>query len=284
MEIIPRQNFRDVRDVGAKFTKYDPRLHSFPSPDVIVNLGECHRVQPPAILWCAVYLLQWKRSGLDCRLLPPKDKAAAASLFDAGLFHIFRSNGVTVVSSDADISNSANTILPITRFDGLREADELTNRVDDALHDSGLGSGNIRPTVCELFSELVNNAAEHSESDIGVYGLVQFYSYGQDRRFICAVADGGIGIRQSIERNPKLTRFDYDWLSLEIAVKELVSGTASHTRGIGLFSIFEEMHVSGRELIIHSGNGFLAINKDSEIRMTRANLFPGTLVYLSIPV
>ena len=283
MEIIPRQNFRDARDVRAKFTKYDPRLHSFPSPDVIVNLGECHRVQPPAILWCAVYLLQWKRSGLDCRLLPPMNRAAAASLIDAGLFHILRSGGVAVASSDADIAGSANTILPVTRFEGLREADELTNRVDAALHDSGLGSGNIRPIVCELFSELVNNAAEHSESGIGAYGLVQFCSYGQDRRFICAVADGGIGIRQSIERNPSLAHAGYDWSAIEMAVKELVSGTASRTRGIGLFSIFEEMHVSGRELIIHSGNGFLAINKDSEIRMTRANTFPGTLVYLSIP-
>ena len=283
MEIIPRQNFRDARDVRAKFTKYDPRLHSFPSPDVIINLGECHRVQPPAMLWCAVYLLKWKRRGFDCLLLPPMDRAAASSLTDAGLFHILRSNGVTVVSSDGDIADSGNTILPVTRFEGLGEADELTNRVDDALHDLRLGAGNIWPTVRENFSELVNNAAEHSESGIGAYAFVQFCSYGQDRRFICAVADSGIGIRQSIGRNPNLAHAGYDWSAIEMAVKELVSGTASRTRGIGLFSVFEEMHVSGRELIIHSENGFLAVNKNSEIRMTRANTFPGTLVYLSIP-
>ena len=283
MEIVPRQNFRDARDVWARFTKYDPRLHSFPSPDVIVNLGECSSVQPSAILWCMVYLLSWERSGFDCLLLPPKDRAAVASLTDAGLFPILRERGIDVISDDAGISDSMDTILPITRFDGLGEADELTNRVESGLYNLGLGSSNIRHIVCELFSELACNAAEHSESPIGAYGFIRFSSSQRGRRFECAVADGGIGIRQSIERNPELAHSGVEWSALELAVKELVSGTASSTRGIGLFSIFDEMHTPGRELIIHSGNGILIINKYSEIRIGRANSFPGTLVYLSIP-
>ena len=283
MEIIPPRNFRDARDIPAKFTKYDPRLPSFPSPDIILNLTECASVQPPATLWCAIYLSLCKQSGLDCSLLPPNDLSAMASLTDAGLFRLLREGNVNVQSDDTAIPASPDTILPLTRFDGLREAAELTNRVEAALYDSGLGSANIHPIVCELFSELVNNAAEHSESGIGAYAFIQFCSSGQGRKFMCGVADGGIGIRQSIERNPAVAHFGYDWAAIDIAVKELVSGTSSRTRGIGLFSVFSEMRVPGRELVIHSGNGILTLTSDSQIRMVRANPFPGALVYFSVP-
>lgn len=100
---------------------------------------------------------------------------------------------------------------------------------------------------------------------------------------MCGVADGGIGIRQSIERNAELEHFGYDWSAIELATKELVSGTSSSTRGIGLFSVFEEMHRPGRELVIHSGNGLLVKSEDSQVRIVKANLFPGTLVYFSVP-
>ena len=113
--------------------------------------------------------------------------------------------------------------------------------------------------------------------------MVQFSTSGQGRRFQCCIGDGGIGIRNSLKRNPKLRHVDSEWTAIELAVKELVSGTAFPTRGIGLFSAFEEMYAPGRELMIHSGNGILTVNQESEIRLTRANQFQGTLVHLSIP-
>ena len=181
------------------------------------------------------------------------------------------------------ISGSANPILPLTGFSSLSEAAELTNRVEDSLFNLGLGSSNIHPIVCETFSELANNAAEHSESSIGAYGFVRFYSSGQGQRFGCGVADGGIGIRQSLQRNATLAHSGYEWSTIELATKELVSGTPYRTRGISLFSVFDEMRSPGRELVIHSGKGILTMSEDSQIRMIRANLFPGTLVYVSVP-
>ncbi len=283
MEIVPPKNFKYAHRIAAKFTKYDPHLHPFPQPEVVVNLRECSGVHPPAMLWCAVYLSLWRQRGLNCLLLPPNDRKVTSSLIDSGLFHILCKEGVNIESDNMDTSVPTDVILPITRFNSLLQAAELTNKVEYFLYNSGLGSANVHSIVCELFSELVNNAAEHSESSIGAYGLVQFYSSGQDRRFICGVADGGIGIRQSLERNSALEHFGHHWSAIEIATKELVSGTSSPTRGIGLFSVFEEMRIGGRELVIHSGKGILTMSKDSQIRMVRANLFPGTLAYLSIP-
>lgn len=283
MEIVPPQNFRYAHRIAARFTKYDPREHQFPEPDIAVNLRECSSVHPSAVLWCAVYLSLWRQRGFACLLRSPKDRVARTSLVDTGLLHLLSDEGVNVEIGDTDIYSSADTILPMTRFDSLREADELTNRVEESLYSSGLGSANVHPIVCELFSELVNNAAEHSESGVGAYGFVQFHSSGEERRFTCGVADGGIGIRQSIERNASLEHFGNEWSAIALATKELVSGTSSATRGIGLFSVFDEMRHPGRELVIHSGKGILIKSEDTQVRFIKTNLFPGTLVYFSVP-
>jgi hypothetical protein len=283
MEIVPPKKFRYAHKIEARFTKYDPKVHDFPEPQVVVNLRECSSVHPPAALWCAIFLLQWNLRGFNCVLSTPDDADAKENLRNTGLFRILQEEDVFIDSNHFNASGSPDIILPLTRFDGLGEAAELTNRVEDSLYNSGLGSANIHPIVCEPFSELVNNAAEHSESGIGAYGFVQFSSSGRDRRFMCGVADGGIGIRKSLERNLALEHIGYEWSAIELAVKELISGTSSKTRGIGLFSVFSEMRVPGRELVIHSGEGILTMSKDSQIRMIRANLFPGTMVYISVP-
>ena len=283
MEIIPPTDFKDGRGVKTKFTKYDPRIHSFPSPDVVINLKECYNILPPAMLWCLVCLKLWQQRGYDCLLILPDSEKAASALIECGMLAILREQDIQVHGSVPCPSEASDVILPLTRFDSLGEAAELTNRVEYSLYTSGFGAANIHPIVCELFSELVNNATEHSESSIGAYGLIRFYSYGEERRFVCGVADGGVGIQEAIERNSSLQHSSYEWSAIELATKELVSGTSSRTRGIGLFSVLEEMRPQGRELLIHSGKGIITVSKDSQIRMIRANLFPGTLVYLSIP-
>lgn len=202
----------------------------------------------------------------------------------AGLFDLLLKQGVHVEGNEAGIpGRPTDTILPLRRFGSSSEASELTNEVEETLYRAGLGSANIHQVVCETFWELANNAAEHSESSIGAYSLIRFSTSGQERRFELCVADGGIGIAKSLDRNPKLRHAGLEWSAVELAVKELVSGTSSSTRGIGLFSVFEESHVPGRELTIHTGNALLTINRRCEIRLTRANPFPGTLVYMSIP-
>ena len=89
-------------------------------------------------------------------------------------------------------------MLPLTRFDTESEVEELTNETYESLQRSGLGSANLYPLVSEVFAELAVNAVEHADSPIGAYGFVQFYEFEVGRRFVCGIADGGIGIRRSL--------------------------------------------------------------------------------------
>jgi hypothetical protein len=99
------------------------------------------------------------------------------------------------------------------------------------------------------------------------------------------VADGGIGIRRSLESNEALRRRAYsDWTAIDLALEEGTSETGSSRRGIGLFGVAEEMAKPGRELIIHSGIGLLRTGGGATAEATRSSVcFPGTLVSASIP-
>ena len=175
-------------------------------------------------------------------------------------------------------------VLPLTRFRSQTDVEGIANEVLERLSTSGLGAANLHPLVSEAFAELGLNAVEHSESPIGSFGFVQFYQFAEGQRFVCGVGDGGIGIRASLSKNPEFeNRIPYDWVAIELAVRERVSGTGDRTRGIGLYGIAEDMRRPGRHLIIHSGLGSLAITEQMETEARRTSLFPGTLVYASIP-
>lgn len=94
--------------------------------------------------------------------------------------------------------------MPISNFTTELEVENLTETAIERLGDANVGSINLHTVVSEIFAELAINAVQHSESEIGGFGLIQFYGVAasRSRRFICVVADGGIGIRASLERNP----------------------------------------------------------------------------------
>ncbi len=277
------ENFWHAGELPQRFASQDPRLAAFTEGSVDVDMRSCHFVRPPAVLWCVVYSLLAVARGSGCRLLVPENMGVCIYLKSLGLFGVLQHAGVEVDDRGVHERPDPQLILPLTGFREEAQVEELANQALDALTRAGLGSANLHPLVSEVFAELALNAAEHSESEIGAFGFIQFYELQQGRRFICAVADGGIGIRRSLEENPELRdRVPYDWTAIELAVRERVSGTGANTRGIGLYGVAEDMRKAGRQLIIHSGIGMLETSEDMECRTSRTGLFPGTVAYASI--
>ena len=192
-----------------------------------------------------VYPLLLKHRGVDCVLSLPEDIEVSIYLKSLGLFRVL---------------------------------------LHDALQEGSLGAANIYPWVSMALAELATNAVQHSESPIAAYGFVQYHESASGPRFMCGVADGGIGIRRSLEKNPSLRdRISYDWDAIELAVREHISGTLESSRGFGLNWVSEDMRRTGRRLVIHSGQGVFQITEDMQSGARRASLFPGTLAYASIP-
>ena len=272
-----------ARNLAASQSDQDPRAQSFDAYNLIIDLRDCEIIQPDSVMWCAVYSLLIRNRGIDCELLVPTNLGVAQYLKGLGLFDILKEADIEV--DDRGVSSSESQIvLPLTRFRSESEAEEMVNSIIESLDASNLGSANIHPEVAETFGELANNAAYHSESEIGAFGMAQFYQSESRSRFVCAVADGGIGIRESLTKNPTYKdTVHYDWTAIEYATQELVSGTGDAHRGIGLYEISNGMRYPGRELYIHSGIGLLhietrAYQEDDLYTADRTNLFPGVSV------
>jgi hypothetical protein len=225
-----------------------------------------------------------KRRGAECTLYVPTDAGASEYLKSLGLLDLLAEDGVHVDARGIRDRAAPRLVMPLTAFQHQSDVERIANEVLDRLSGSGLGAANLYPLVSEVFAELALNAVEHSHSAIGSHGFVQFYEFAEGQRFVCGVADGGIGIRASLARNRDLVaRVPYDWAAIELAVRERVTGTGDKTRGIGLYGVAEDMRKPGRQLILHSGIGSLMISEDMETQARRTTLFPGTLAYASIP-
>lgn len=278
------KTFRHAGDLSLRFDTFDPRVRSFDATHVDVDLRECDFVLPSAALWCVVYLALASKRGSVCRLLVPRHTGVCVFLKSIGLFDILKDCHVEV--DDRDIYGGADTktILSITHFETTADATDITNKAFDELRSADLGAVNLTSLVTELFSELAMNAAQHSESEVGAFGCVQFLEGRGEPRFTCTVADGGIGVLASLCKNEALrSRVSYEWDALELAVRERVSGTGDPHRGIGLYGVSEDVRQPKHSLLLHSGSGSLEIKENLESRARRTRLFPGTLAFLSIP-
>jgi len=229
MKISIPESFWHAGNLSGRSASEDPRQPAFSTTRGLdVDMRRCQFVRPAAVLWCAVYPLLAAAGGTACRLLVPENMGICLYLKSVGLFTMLQAAGVEVDDRGIVERSDRQLILPLTRFTREADVEELANRALDDLSRAGMGSANLYPVVSEVFAELALNAVQHSESPIGSFGLIQFYESQQGRRFICAVADGGIGIRRSLERSPDLVeQVPYDWVAIELALKEGVSGTGA---------------------------------------------------------
>ena len=170
-----------------------------------------------------------------------------------------------------------------TTFHSMQEAQELVNTLEENLQNRRTAAASMRPEVVEVFSELVNNAAEHGMTPEGAHAHVRYMPHRKGHAFDVVVADSGIGVRTTLANNPRLTRPETDEEAIGLAVQELVSGTGSPTRGIGLWMTFTEMRKPGRKLWIQSGSGLLTMYAEAEPEFRRTKHRQGTMVRLTIP-
>ena len=284
MRIKPPTNFWHTGDLPPLDASRDPRQETYAASELEIDLRECSSFRPPAILWCAVYALLAKLRGTACRLLTPEDTGAATYLKEVGLYPILQSAAIEVDHGGPIHPSDASIILPVTQFNDEAGVDNLPNQVELRLGELELGSANVRSLVTDILYELAFNAAQHSESPIGAYGLIYLHRSEAGNRFLCAIGDGGIGIRASLKRNKAhSSKVPYDWVAIDLASRERVSGTGDPTRGIGLSRISDEIRKTGRQMVLHSGAGVMAINENVESESRSVTLFPGTLTFVSIP-
>ena len=174
-----------------------------------------------------------------------------------------------------------------TAFHSMEEAQQLTDTLEEIIHDQRMGAANVRPELVEIFSEIVNNGAEHGMSEARAHTLTSASCHNRKSvAFDAVIVDSGPGIRPALwpcnhTANPAGNRTRR--LSA-LAVQEFVSAhRRCSTWGNGLWKVATEMGKSGRKLLIHLSSGLLIKYGTAEPEVRDIEDRRATLVRMTIP-
>ena len=172
-----------------------------------------------------------------------------------------------------------------SHFRDESDADRLSVEMEDSFMSALRGYASLANECCETFTELITNAVYHAEGG-GGFALAQYCEYQDGPAIEIAVADSGIGIWNSLNKNIELTGIDSDCAAIKLALKEGVTSVGSKYRGFGLCYVAANVQLEpNRRLAIRSGNGIITLLGDGEIREESTEVaYSGTAISVTIPL
>ena len=257
---------------------------------VVLDLREVEFVEPAGLCGLAA-LLEFliprsKEVGLA---LSGRDVAAYLERMD--FFKRFEDRVQTNLDlSSLEDRNRTNpgTLQELVNFHTEEEIPEIISRISQILQNQQYLTRE-RAAICATLSEVCANAVEHSASPFGAYAAVQAYQHiVSGNRFrgeevLIAIADGGVGIRRTLARNPKNSEFvatDND--AMRHALHMGVSTSGELGRGGGLTVVAQIAARAGGSLSLRSGSGRVTAY-DGRNNSRNVPEFSGTFVRVSLP-
>src|SRR5829696_2438911 len=199
---------------------------------------------------------------------------------------------VDVESLEERRRGNPGTLQELVNFHSEEEIPGIINRISEILENKEYRLRE-RAAICATLSEICSNAVEHGHSPFGAYAAVQAYQHivsgprsrgeRQGEEVLVAIADGGVGVRETLSRNPNYAKFtETDNDALRHALKMGVSGTGEVGRGGGLAVVGQISARAGGSLSLRSASGRVTYYGD---RTSSRNVsdFPGTFVRVSLP-
>ena len=257
---------------------------------VILDLRTVEFVEPAGLCGLAA-LLEYLIPRCEEVGIALSGRDVAAYLERMNFFRLFgdrvRTNA-DVASLEERRRHNPGTLQELINFHTEQEIPGIIERISEILENQGYRLRE-RVAICSTLSEVCANAAEHGVSSFGAYAAVQAYHHivsGSRRRgeeVLIAIADGGVGVRETLSRNPKYSEFtttDND--ALRHALEMGVSATGEIGRGGGLALVAGIAARAGGSLSLRSGSGRVTVYEN---RKNSRNVpdFPGTFVRVSLP-
>ncbi|HKI85289.1 MAG TPA: hypothetical protein VKA53_00955 [Thermoanaerobaculia bacterium] len=124
-------------------------------------------------------------------------------------------------------------------------------------------------------NELTENVIHHANSDLGGFAACQ--TALKKKRFEVGIVDLGVGIRQSLSKNPRYADIENDVDAIATALEPRVTATPHRNSGIGLSITKLLLRENDGQLIVRSGTG-LVVGGDKERAEAMPLKLPGTIV------
>jgi len=258
---------------------------------IVLDLRSVEFVEPSGLCSLAV-LLEFLTSRSGDVGLALSGRNVPAYLERMNFFRIFgdrvRTN-VDLAALEDRRRGNPGTLQELVNFHSEEEIPGIINRISEILENKEYRLRE-RAAICATLSEICANAVEHGHSPFGAYAAVQAYQHilsgGRERRgeeVIVAIADGGVGVRETLSRHPKYAEFTQtDNDALRHALQMGVSGTGEVGRGGGLAVVGQIAARASGSLSLRSNSGRVTFYGD---RTNSRNVppFPGTFVRVSLP-
>ena len=181
--------------------------------------------------------------------------------------------------------NPVIPIVPCTHFRSHQDVDRMSVEMEDLFMERLKGYSSLAQSCCGIFGELAANVVYHADSG-GGFVLAQQYNYDDGPGIEVAVADSGIGIRDSLAKDITLAGIDSDSDAIKRALEEGVTSVGDKHRGLGLAYVAENVQGQrDRSLVIRSGRGIITQIGNGESSEEIAEFaFPGTVISVIIPL
>jgi hypothetical protein len=245
-----------------------------PDPDVLqIDLSETSFVEPTGLVTVAALSDRASRESRAIDFTPPGDYGVRNYLSRMGIRHhldgLFTEHDLPDVASTPHPEELLELQKFASEFDGEQLAQLLYNKV------SGNSDPQVPDTLYTSICELAANVTTHAVVPHGFAAAQTFWRGGWER-IVFAVADGGIGIEQSLAGRYQLADARE---ALQRAVEYGTSHTGEAGRGSGLHDVMKSIvGLQGRFTII-SGNARLVATSNNGVEVSATpSVYPGTLI------
>ncbi len=245
----------------------------------VVDLSNVTFVTPFALVYVGMFLRHFNSQGKWFDWARPVSESVEDYLAGMRFYERFQFNPEVVEAAKQlrhDRDPSLNDIIDIRREEDVGE--RIASRSADLLRAVPIPLG----LVADAVSELVDNFAQHSGTDLPATFTMQWFP--RRRHLSLALGDCGLGIRRTLQRNPE---YEYvaqqpDEDAIVLALRQRVSCQPGH--GMGLTEVVENVIAAGGWLTIASGGGRVIIDKAGKLYRQHAGCeLPGVQLAVHFP-
>lgn len=245
---------------------------------VVVDLSGLTGIGPTCLALLTAAMMRTYESGLlkqSSRLIAPKSPPVA--------LYIQRMNLAALVtagqSKETFVRKDEHGFMSCRRFhtldEGVQMAGLLAGHLEERCRVDKVG----RVSVELALGELTDNVVYHADTPLGGFAVCQHYP--KRDTFEIAIADLGIGIGESLARNPDLPTPQDCAAALDLALTPRITSTPERNAGLGLFVTAMLLQGNEGQFHLRSGDAVAMRGTVSETSATAVAL-PGTLTTLQV--
>lgn len=233
--------------------------------DNIIDLSNIKFADVFGIVSLILLLKKEKNNGNQIELILPKDFNVANYLHISGFINYVKNmtsikykalNYLSKFQGKIDINNNKD-YMPIQLVNSTDDIENIVRNVKEWLKNKKIPEITLGRIVT-LLSELLDNALHHSNTEIGCVFMMQKYK----SKVMISVADFGVGIKESLEKNKKYEKMfvsNTDAMQYIFTDKNYISSIDEKGRGNGFWTLNELSKENKMEFYICSREGFYSL-------------------------